>query len=138
VRITRWISIIVSLIVLISLAVATPPSTAGAKIAPFPTQAQIGTCIKAVTGHKPLTAKQVATCKAAVWQTYIPNPCPKDKTNPLSTDYVAPSGYLIDLGHGYRSIRGKAAPEWAIRAGHKPFLVAHETVTQERIDAAIC
>jgi hypothetical protein len=113
-------------------------ASASSKPAPMPTQQQINACVKSVTSNKPMTAKQVRGCLAAVWQSYTPHPCPKDITNPLDTQYVKPSGYLIDLGHGYRNIHGKAAHEWAVRAGHKPFMVANQKVTQEQIDAAIC
>jgi hypothetical protein len=121
-------------------AVLIPVTEAGAapKLAPFPTQAQISACVKSVTSHKAMTAKQVATCKAAVWQTYITETCPKDRTNPLDPNHVLPNGYLIQLGNGYRGITGKAAHEWAIRAGHKAFLVANDNVTEEQIEAHIC
>lgn len=108
-----------------------------AKLPPYPTAQQVASCARAVTSTKPLTAAQVRGCKAAVWQTYGPEPCPKDPTNPLDTQYVGPSGYTIDLGHGYRGVKGKAAHEWAIRAGHRAFQVSSAT-TQEQILSAIC
>jgi hypothetical protein len=99
---------------------------ASATSRPVPTHRQIEGCVKAVTGDKPLTARQVTGCRAAVSQTFLSEKCPQ-----------TPSGYLIDL-MGFRSIRGKAAHEWAIRAGRKPFLVRSDQTTQDVLDAAIC
>ena len=127
---------------LIVAAALLPMSAAGAssKIPPMPTQQQINSCVKAVTSHKPLTAKQVNGCLAAVWQTYLGQQCPQDPTNTneiISGPYVKPSGYIISLGHSYRGIAGKAAHSWAIRAGSRPYQVKSSD-TQQSIDAAIC
>jgi membrane carboxypeptidase/penicillin-binding protein PbpC len=100
---------------------------ASAKSPPTPTQKQIQRCVIAVTGEQPLTAQQVAGCKAVVLQTFLPEKCSE-----------GPSGYLIDLMGGYRGIDGKAAHEWAIRAGHRPFRVRSDQTTQVVIDANIC
>lgn len=81
----------------------------------------------AVTGNQPLDAGQVAGCKAAVLQIFLPEKCSE-----------GPSGYVIDLMGGYRGIQGKAAHEWAIRAGHRPFLVRSDQTTQVVINANIC
>jgi len=81
----------------------------------------------AVTGGQPMTARQVAECKAVVLQTFLPEKCSE-----------GPSGYLIDLMGGYRGIHGKAAHEWAIRSGHRPFRVESNQTTQVVLDANIC
>jgi hypothetical protein len=99
---------------------------ASATSRPVPTHQQIEACVKAVTGDRPLTARQVTGCRAAVSQTFLSEKCPQ-----------TPSGYLIDL-MGYRGVRGRAAHEWAIRAGRKPFLVRSDQTTQDVLDAAIC
>jgi hypothetical protein len=110
--------------VVLSFIVATPAS---AKPPPIPTQKQIRACASAVTGERPLTAGQVAECKAAALQTFLLEGCSK-----------GPSGYVIDLMGDYRGIHGKAAHEWAIRSGHKPFLVRSDRTTQAVITANIC
>lgn len=111
-------------VVIFSCIAAMPAS---AKSPPMPTQKQIQRCVVAVTGEQPLTAQQVAGCKAVVLQTFLPEKCSE-----------GPSGYLIDLMGGYRGINGKAAHEWAIRAGHRPFRVRSDQTTQVVIDANIC
>ena len=88
---------------------------------------QVQGCVRAVTGEQPLTAKQVAGCKAAALQTFISEKCSE-----------GPPGYVIDLMGDYRGIHGKAAHEWAIRAGHRPFLVRSDHTTQVVIIANIC
>jgi hypothetical protein len=99
---------------------------ASATSRPTPTHRQIEGCVEAVTGDKPLTARQVTGCRGAVSQTFLSERCPQ-----------TPSGYLIDL-MGYRGVHGKAAHEWAIRAGRRPFLVRSDETTQNVLDAAIC
>jgi hypothetical protein len=81
----------------------------------------------AVTGGLPLTAWQVAECKVVVLHTFLPEKCSE-----------GPAGYVIDLMGGYRGIHGKAAHEWAIRAGHRPFQVRSDQTTQVVLDANIC
>jgi hypothetical protein len=110
-------------LIAISGLVGLPASAASRAI---PTHEQIEGCVKAVTGDKPLTARQVTGCRAAVSQTFLSEKCPQN-----------PSGYLIDL-MGYRGVHGKAAHEWAIRAGRRPFLVRSDQTTQDVLDAAIC
>jgi hypothetical protein len=122
-------------------------TTAGASFhTPKPaTKTQVNTCVNAVTGSKALTKKQVNDCLATVMQTYLPQPCPKDPTNPLDSQTVGPEGYLIALGSWLSSGMNqtgvnprKAHHEYAIRVGSKPFIVANSNVRQEQIDAAIC
>jgi hypothetical protein len=74
-----------------------------------------------------LTSQQVAGCKAVVSQTYLPEKCAE-----------GPSGYLIDLMDGYRGIHGKAAHEWGLRVGRRPFLVRSDRTTQAVLLANIC
>lgn len=111
-------------LVILSCIAANPAS---GKSPPIPTQKQIRGCVMAVTGNQALTAGQVAGCKAAVLQIFLPEKCSE-----------GPSGYVIDLMGDYRGIHGKAAHEWAIRAGHRPFLVRSDQTTQVVIDANIC
>lgn len=100
---------------------------ASGKSPPIPTRKQIRGCVMAVTAKQPLTAAQVVGCKAAVLQIFLPEKCSE-----------GPSGYVIDLMGDYRGIHGKAAHEWAIRAGHRPFLVRSSQTTQVVINANIC
>lgn len=120
-----------ALLGLASVAMLAFPGIAGisaaSKSPPVPTQKEIQGCVKAVTAEKPLTSQQVAGCKAAVLQTYLPEKCAK-----------GPSGYLIDLMGGYRGIHGKAAHEWALRVGRRPFLVRSDRTTQGVLSANIC
>jgi hypothetical protein len=102
-------------------------NAASGKPPAIPTQVQVRGCVRAVTGEQPLTAQQVAGCKAAVLQTFLSEKCSE-----------GPPGYVIDLMGDYRGIRGKAAHEWAIRAGHRPFLVRSDHTTQVVIIANIC
>lgn len=111
-------------LVVLSCIAAIPAS---GKSPPIPTQKQIRGCVMAVTGKQPLTAGQVAGCKAAVVQAFLPEKCSE-----------GPSGYVIDLMGDYRGIRGKAAHVWAIRVGHKPLLVRTDRTTQVVITANIC
>jgi hypothetical protein len=111
-------------VVVLSCTVAIPAS---GKSPPIPTQRQVQACESAVTGERPLTAGQVAECKAAATQIFLPERCSE-----------GPSGYVIDLMGDYRGIHGKAAHEWAIRSGHKPFLVRSDRTTQAVITANIC
>lgn len=103
---------------------AAVPLSAGAatKTPPLPTVQQINTCTKAVTAKKPMTAKQVTTCKAAVWQVFVDVACPRG----------AP-GYLIRFGLGSQPSR-----QWAIRNGHRAVLVKSKIVHPEQIVAAVC
>jgi hypothetical protein len=110
--------------VVLSCLAATP---AWGKSPPVPTEKQVRACVTAVTGAHPLTAGQVAECKAVVLQTFLPEKCTE-----------GPPGYLIDLMGGYRGIRGKAAHDWAIRAGQRPFLVRSDHTTQVVLTANIC
>jgi hypothetical protein len=123
--------------VALSIATASVTGAKSPKVPPFPTATQVAQCEKALTGHSRLNAKQVANCLVVVRQTYDPQPCPKDPTNPLDSQYVKPSGYLIDLAGGYMGVHGSAAHTWAIRAGSRPFPVK-SSATQGTIDAAIC
>ena|ERR1700733_9982353 len=111
-------------LVILSCVSAVPAS---GKSPPIPTQKQIRECVMAVTGERPLTSWQVAGCKAAVLQTFLPEKCSE-----------SPPGYVIDLMGDYRGIHGKAAHLWAIRAGHRPFLVRSDQTTQVVINANIC
>jgi hypothetical protein len=111
-------------LVVLSCMAAIPAS---GKSPPTPTQKQIRGCVMAVTGGRPLTTRQVAVCKAVVLQTFLPEKCSD-----------GPSGYLIDLMGGYRGVRGKAAHEWAIRAGQRPFRVRSDQTTQAVLSANIC
>ena len=99
---------------------------ASATSRPTPTHGHLERCVKAVTGDKPLTARQITGCRAAVSQTFLLEKCPQ-----------TPPGYLIDL-MGYRGVHGEAAHEWAIRANRRPFLVRSNQTTQDVLDAAIC
>jgi hypothetical protein len=110
--------------VLLSFIGATP---ATGKSPPIPTQKQIRACATAVTGVRPLTAEQVAECKAAALQTFLAETCSE-----------GPSAFVIALMGDYRGIHGKDAHEWAIRAGRKPFLVRSDQTTQVVIAANIC
>jgi hypothetical protein len=118
------VGIVGSGLVVLSCVAATPAS---GKSPPIPTQKQIRGCVIAVTGEQPLTTGQVAGCKAAVLQTFLPVKCSE-----------SPPGYVIDLMGDYRGIQGKAAHEWAIRAGHRPLLVLSDRTTQAVINANIC
>jgi hypothetical protein len=111
-------------LVVLSCVAAIPAS---GKSPAIPTQKQVRGCVRAVTGDQPLTAQQVAGCKAAVLQTFLPEKCSE-----------GPSGYVIDLMGDYRGIHGKAAHEWAIHAGHRPFQVRSDQTTQVVIIANIC
>jgi hypothetical protein len=111
-------------LVVMSCVAAIPAS---GKPPPIPTQMQIRGCVRAVTGEQPLTVQQVAGCKAAALQTFISEKCSE-----------GPPGYVIDLMGDYRGIHGKAAHEWAIRAGRRPFLVHGDHTTQVVIIANIC
>lgn len=99
------------------------------KLPPYPTAQQIAGCAKAVTSHKTLTAKQVRLCRTAVWQTFGNDPCPTSATATVT---------LIDLGHDYRGVHGKAAHKWAIVAGRKALLIPPgKEITEDQI-AALC
>jgi hypothetical protein len=111
-------------LVIFSCVAAIPAS---GKSPPMPTQKQMQGCARAVTGAQPMTARQVAECRTVVRQTFLPEKCSE-----------GPPGYLIDLMGGYRGIHGKAAHEWAIRSGHRPFRVRSDQTTQVVLDANIC
>jgi hypothetical protein len=118
---------------LVAGAALVPVSAAGAsqKTPAMPTQQQVNSCVKTVTGHKPLTVKQTEGCWTAVWQTGLDTLC-----NGNPGDNGPHDVYVIDL-KGYRGISGKAAHSWAIHAGARPFQVTGAD-SPSTINAALC